>query len=98
MRLACPRPARLILRPLKPVARVSPEATLLHVAAGEHAVTLADLMFRRTALGWSARLGTDVAHEVASRVRGLMGWSTDEAVGHADRYVADVCREFQLAP
>lgn len=69
---------------------------LRHAATHEKAATLADLMFRRTSLGWSERLGSDAAHDVASAVRDLMGWSAAEAVGHADRYVAEVGREFGL--
>ena len=40
-------------------------------------------MFRRVRLGWSERMGSDIAHDVAREVRDEMGWSPAEVAGEA---------------
>jgi len=62
----------------------------------EHVQRLEDLMFRRVRLGWSERMGCDIAHDVAREVRDVMGWSSAEADGEADGYIAELRRKYQL--
>ncbi|HKI17487.1 MAG TPA: hypothetical protein VKA15_06385, partial [Isosphaeraceae bacterium] len=62
----------------------------------EHVQRLEDLMFRRVRLGWSERMGSDIAHDVAREVRDVMGWSPAEADGEAEGYVAELQRKYQL--
>jgi len=59
--------------------------------------TLDDLMFRRVRLGWSERMGADVAHDAASAVRDIMGWSAEEATAQAAGYVASLRRDYGLS-
>lgn len=60
--------------------------------------TLEDLMFRRVRLGWSERMGCDVAADVAQAVRNEMGWSATQADEQALHYVEATRRNFGLAP
>ncbi len=66
--------------------------------ANENVTRLDDLMFRRVRLGWTERMGADVAHDVARTVRDVMNWSPEEADAQADRYVAELGRSYGLAP
>lgn len=59
---------------------------------------LEDLMFRRVRLGWTERMGADVAHDVARSVRDVMGWSLEDADARAARYVSDLRHRYQLKP
>ncbi len=62
----------------------------------EHVHTLEDLMFRRVRLGWTERMGADVAHEVAREVRDVMGWSPTRADEEARGYLAGLRQKYQL--
>jgi glycerol-3-phosphate dehydrogenase len=62
----------------------------------EHVQRLEDLMFRRVRLGWSERMGSDIAHDVAREVREVMGWSPAEADEQADRYITELRQKYQL--
>ncbi len=62
----------------------------------EHVHRLEDLMFRRVRLGWSERMGSDIAHDVAREVRDVMGWSPAQADGEAEGYVAELRRKYRL--
>ncbi len=53
----------------------------------EHVRTLEDLMFRRVPIGWSASMGSEIAHDVAATVRDVMGWSPAEAEMQAQAYI-----------
>lgn len=69
---------------------------LRFAAAHEHVDTLADLMFRRVRLGWSERMGADIAHDAASYVRDIMGWTAEQAAARADGYIDDLRSQFHL--
>jgi len=71
-------------------------ADLRFACEHEHVHKLEDLMFRRVRLGWSERMGSDIAHDVAREVRDVMGWSPAEADGEAEGYVAELQRKYQL--
>jgi glycerol-3-phosphate dehydrogenase len=62
----------------------------------EHVRQLDDLMFRRVRLGWSERMGTDVAHDVARSVRDIMGWSAEDADLRARQFVSEVRQNYGL--
>jgi glycerol-3-phosphate dehydrogenase len=83
--------------PLRPHYGSVSVPNLVYAAARENVQTLEDLMFRRVRLGWSERMGADVAVEVAEHVRDAMGWSAATARRQADDYVAFLRREFNLA-
>jgi glycerol-3-phosphate dehydrogenase len=70
---------------------------LRFAAAHEHVHTLADLMFRRVRLGWSERMGADIAHDVAAHVRDIMGWSAEDAARCAEGYIEDLRTTFHFA-
>jgi glycerol-3-phosphate dehydrogenase len=64
----------------------------------EHATTLIDVMFRRTAAGWSETMGREGA-QVAARVLGEeLGWSPARIAREAEEYVRYVERQFALTP
>ena len=62
----------------------------------EHVHKLEDLMFRRVRLGWSERMGADIADDVAREVRDTMGWSVSEAETEARNYREGLQQKFQL--
>lgn len=59
--------------------------------------TLEDLMFRRVPIGWSANMGNEIAHDVASAVQDVMGWSPAEAEGQVQAYIEGNRRWFGLS-
>ena len=69
---------------------------LVFACQQEKVFDLADLMRRRVSIGWDEHLGCDVVHEVASKVRDAMGWSSAEAATKADRYVEATRQQFGL--
>ncbi len=69
---------------------------LRFACAHEHVRDLDDLMFRRVRLGWTERMGADVAHDVARSVRDIMGWSAEDAEARADAYRAGLHRNHHL--
>jgi glycerol-3-phosphate dehydrogenase len=69
---------------------------LRFAAAQEHVRDLDDLMFRRVRIGWSERMGAEIAHDTAAAVRDVMGWSPAEAATQAEAYIARLQRDFQL--
>ncbi|MET2827846.1 FAD-dependent oxidoreductase [Mesorhizobium shangrilense] len=71
-------------------------AQLRFVAEHEQVRHLDDLMFRRTPLGWSERMGLDVAHAVAEAISDIMGWSAREVAVEVDRYKALVAHQFGM--
>ncbi|WP_159014511.1 FAD-dependent oxidoreductase [Acidisoma sp. S159] len=69
---------------------------LRHAAAHEHVHTFDDLMFRRVRLGWTERMGADIAHDVAAEVRDVLGWSPEEANARANAYINDLRTTFHF--
>jgi glycerol-3-phosphate dehydrogenase len=84
--------------PIAPAYKRVSLSDLRFAAAHEHVCDLDDLMFRRVRLGWSERMGADIAHETAAAVRDIMGWSPADATAQAESYVARLRRDFQLRP
>ena len=73
-------------------------AQLRSIAGHEQIRHLDDLMFRRTPLGWSERMGLDVAHAVAEAIADIMGWSSRDIAREVERYEALVAQQFGMEP
>ena len=71
-------------------------AALRHACAQEQARTLEDLMFRRVRLGWTERMGINIAHDVAAAVRTEMNWSPAKAHAETEAYIARAQHTFGL--
>jgi glycerol-3-phosphate dehydrogenase len=54
-------------------------AEVAYVAANEHALTLTDILLRRTGIAWSACRGTCCDARAAAIAAPILGWSVDEA-------------------
>ncbi|MBZ9988913.1 hypothetical protein LB572_17590 [Mesorhizobium sp. BH1-1-5] len=67
---------------------------LRQVAREDMVFHLDDLLFRRFPLGWSERLGLDIARQAAEAIADLMGWSPADVTREVDRYNNLVAREF----
>jgi glycerol-3-phosphate dehydrogenase len=76
-------------------------AAQLHVAVREElAVSLQDVLLRRTGIGTSACQGLDCAEAIAARMAPLLGWSRRRLRAELDAYAAHVDRSqlFRAAP
>lgn len=67
-------------------------AQVHHAVSEEMAVSLQDVMLRRTGLGTSACLGLDCAEPVARRMGVLLGWTPRRTAAELDAYHAQVAR------
>jgi glycerol-3-phosphate dehydrogenase len=100
-------PVRFAARPL-PADNSGPSLTsggetvsvaqLRAIAEHEQIRHLDDLMFRRTPLGWSEKMGLDVAHAVAEAIADIMGWSSLDIDREVERYEALVAQQFGMEP
>lgn len=78
-----------------PLVPQCPDITLgvlRHVAEREQPAHLADLLFRRTGLGWRTPISAQAARRAAEAVAGVMGWDSaavDEEVAQYARYVRE---------
>lgn len=66
-------------------------------ARDEHARTLVDALFRRTAAGWSDTMGREAARAAAQAMGEELGWTPERIEQEARDYVAYVERQFLLA-
>ncbi len=71
-------------------------AQLRHAARDELVFHLDDLLFRRVPVGWSRRLGLDIAQQAAEAVADIMGWSPATVVQEVERYNKLVAHEFGM--
>jgi glycerol-3-phosphate dehydrogenase len=67
-------------------------AQLHHAVQEEMAVSLQDLMLRRTGIGTSACQGLDCAESIAKRMGHLHGWTARRVAAELDAYGAHVAR------
>jgi glycerol-3-phosphate dehydrogenase len=51
---------------------------VLWLVQNEHVVTLADIVFRRTLLGFTGSIGPEGVQELAQLIAPLMGWSATD--------------------
>jgi glycerol-3-phosphate dehydrogenase len=63
-------------------------AHLRQAAAEEQPVTLADIMFRRVGVGWTATNGREAARVAAEAVADIMGWDDARIGVEVERYIA----------
>lgn len=78
-----------------PVLDDDPEiklADLMFSAGQEHAMTLVDLLFRRTPLGWRPGMRRDSVQRAAEAVATVLGWDQDRVAAEVERYAAHVAR------
>jgi len=71
-------------------------AQLHHAVAEEMAVSLQDVLFRRTAIGQSACLGLDCCEGIGGRMGGLLGWSRRRLDAELDAYRGCVDRSLRF--
>jgi glycerol-3-phosphate dehydrogenase len=67
-------------------------AQLHHAVSDELAVSLQDVMFRRTGIGQSRCLGLDCAESIGARMAELAGWSSRRLDAEMDAYLQHVDR------
>jgi len=82
-------------------SRLCPEnpeivAQLHHAVAEEMAISLQDVLFRRTAIGQSACLGLDCHEAIGGRMAALAGWSTRRLTAELEAYSAAVDRSLRF--
>lgn len=70
---------------------------LRRAARDELALHLDDLLFRRVPIGWTDRLGLDVARQAAEAIADIMGWSPADIDWQVKRYGDFIEREFGAA-
>ena len=94
-----PAPARAALTAADPALAVSlcehsetTGADVIHAARAEWAVTLADVLLRRTTIGLSACQGLDCLDSVAALMQRVLGWTAERTA----EQIADYRRE--IAP
>ena len=81
-----------------PAAPTPPSDLLVHAARHEHAVNLADLLFRRVGLGWTATMGAETAESAARKVAHLMGWDEAKVAREVAAYRAEIDTSFMARP
>lgn len=67
-------------------------AELHHAVLSEHAVSLQDVLLRRTGIGTSRCQGRDCAEAIGGRMAALLGWSTRRLTAELDAWHAHVAR------
>lgn len=70
---------------------------LRHAARHEHVRTLADLLFRRTDLGWTPSMGLAVSRRAAEAVADILGWDEVRVTAEVAAYRALVVKHFAPA-
>ena len=66
------------------------EAEVVHAVQSEWALTLGDVLLRRTAVGLSACQALDCVDRVADRMAGLLGWDPDRRHDEVEAYRREV--------
>ena len=66
------------------------QAEVAHAVHNEMAVTLEDVLLRRTGLGWTRNRGLDCHQAVANAMAKLLGWNEAETAKQVRRYEAAV--------
>ena len=71
-------------------------AQLHHGVAEEMAISLQDVLFRRTAIGQSACLGLDCYEAIGGRMAALAGWSSRRLTAELEAYRGAVDRSLKF--
>jgi glycerol-3-phosphate dehydrogenase len=88
-----PSPLRFARDRLVGADRLGPRewAALAGHVEGEHAVSLTDVLFRRTGVAWRRQLGSDEVREAASVIGARLGWAPHQIEAEIEKYHAEVC-------
>jgi len=71
-------------------------AQLHHAVAEEMAISLQDVLFRRTAIGQSACLGLDCYEAIGGRMAALAGWSSRRLTAELEAYRGAIDRSLRF--
>jgi len=71
-------------------------AELHHAVQDEMAVSLQDVMLRRTGIGTSRCQGTDCAESIGQRMAQLLGWTPRRLDAELEAYHAHVARSHKF--
>jgi glycerol-3-phosphate dehydrogenase len=88
-----PSPLRFTRDRLVGVDRLGPAewAALASHVEGEHAVSLTDVLFRRTGVAWRRQLSDDEVRQAASAIGAQLGWAPHQIEAEIEKYQAEVC-------
>jgi glycerol-3-phosphate dehydrogenase len=88
-----PSPLRFTRDRVVSVDRLGPAqwAALASHVEGEHAVSLTDVLFRRTGVAWRRRLGDEEVRQAASAIGAQFGWAPHQIEAEIEKYQAEVC-------
>jgi glycerol-3-phosphate dehydrogenase len=87
-----PSPLRFTRDRLVGVDRLGPAqwAALASHVEGEHAVSLSDVLFRRTGIAWRRQLSDDEVCQAASAIGAQLGWPPHQVEAEIKNYQAEV--------
>jgi glycerol-3-phosphate dehydrogenase len=76
----------------EPICQHSPEprSVVAHAIVNEHATGLADVLLRRTPVGWRSCQGVHVAPELARLIGEILGWDDTRMDDEVSRYTAEL--------
>jgi glycerol-3-phosphate dehydrogenase len=88
-----PSPLRFTRDRVVSVDRLGPAqwAALASHVEGEHAVSLTDVLFRRTGVAWRRRLSDEEVRQAASAIGAQLGWAPHQIEAEIEKYQAEVC-------
>jgi glycerol-3-phosphate dehydrogenase len=88
-----PSPLRFARDRLVSVDRLGPLqwAALAGRVEGEHAVSLADFLFRRTGVAWRRRLSEEEVRQAANALGAQLDWAPHQIDAEIEKYQAEVC-------
>ena len=61
-------------------------AQAVYAVTVEHALTLEDIFFRRTSIGWSETMGLDCCEKVAALVAPYLNWDENKQAGEVNKF------------
>jgi glycerol-3-phosphate dehydrogenase len=65
-------------------------AEIVHAVRSEWAMTIGDVMLRRTTIGLRARQGLDCVEAVADRMASLLGWDSERRLAEVEAYRREI--------
>lgn len=79
-----------LAEPITPSLRFI-KAELLYACWGEMAMTLDDLLWRRTRIGWAPGQGVDIAPQIAQFLGEKSNWDPSRITAEVEKYRAHIC-------
>jgi glycerol-3-phosphate dehydrogenase len=94
-----PSPVRFTRDRLLSVDRVGPAqwTSLASHVESEHAVSLTDVLFRRTGVAWRRQLSDDEVRQAANAIGAQLGWTPHQIDAEIEKYQAEVCALHSLS-